>query len=91
MLRTLWLLVGFASIVITRSALACNGEACNDISIKTDGKGCVFVTNRGMRGIKVKLGPVGFTVRGGETFFPKDVAGGCLMRYLGSESASYTN
>jgi len=91
MLRKLWLLVAFASIAVTNSALACNGEACNDISVKTDGKGCIFVTNRGMRGIKVRLGAVGFTVRGGETFFPKDIAGGCLMGFFGSENASYTS
>jgi len=90
MVRKLCLLV-FASITVTSSVLACDGEACKDIAIKTDPKGCVLVQNRGMRAIRVKLGFVGITVRGGETVYPKDTGGGCLARYLGSESATYTN
>jgi hypothetical protein len=39
MLRKLWLVVVFASIAVTSSVLACDGEACQDIAIKTDAKG----------------------------------------------------
>jgi hypothetical protein len=91
MLRKRWLLIAFASISVASPVLACNGEACQDISIKTDGKGCVLVQNRGMRAVKVKLGFVSFTVRGGETFYPKDTGGTCLTGYVGSGSATYAN
>lgn len=83
-----WVVLTLACFVAFSSeALACSGNACDDIVFAFE-QNCFKATNHGTRRVKVTMGPYSRIVQRGETWWLQ-INGVCPRSYVGGDKAVY--